>query len=115
MRKRNSTLMLLFLLVSGSPALAQPADSPATTAGKAIAELIEKLGSSRFQERAAAQKQLEAVGAPALDLLKKATRADDLEVSKRAAELVRKIEEREFNAAMLVPKKVWLKIEDRTV
>jgi len=115
MRKRNSTLMLFFLLVSGAPVLAQPADSPPTTDGKAIAELIEKLGSSRFQERAAAQKQLEAVGAPALDLLKKAIRADDLEVSKRAAELVRKIEEREFNAAMLAPKRVRLKIEDGTV
>jgi hypothetical protein len=56
--------------------------------GKIIEALIGQLGSSKFQERAAAQKQLEAIGAPALGLLKKAMQTGDLEMNQRAGELV---------------------------
>jgi hypothetical protein len=111
--RARSTLALLLALGLGSLVLSKP---PAPTAvdadAKRVAELIQNLGSDRFQERSAAQKELEAIGTPALAHLKKALSASDLEVSKRAAELVRKIEEKALTAALLAPKRVQLKTED---
>src|SRR5207302_423088 len=53
-----------------------------------IGDLIKQLGSDKFQERAAAQKELEAIGVPALGQLKKIIQSSDLETSRRIAELV---------------------------
>ncbi|KAF0242954.1 MAG: PBS lyase HEAT domain-containing protein repeat-containing [Planctomycetota bacterium] len=59
---------------------------------KKIGELIEKLGSSDWDERAAAAKELEAIGKPAADALKKAMdSADDPEVKVSAKRLLQKM------------------------
>jgi hypothetical protein len=111
----RAILVLLLLLASCPLAWTQSAKPPPVNQGKLIDALIGQLGSSKFQDRAAAQKQLEAIGAPALGLLKKAVQTGDLEMSTRAGELVRKIEEREFQAAMLAPKRVRLRVADLPV
>jgi len=79
---------------------------------KRIGELIEKLGSDHFQERSAAQKELETIGVPALEQLKKSIATSDLETSKRAGELVRRIEDKHFTTSLLAPKRVHLKVTD---
>ena len=99
----------------GTPPVKETADPPPVIDGKLIAALIGRLGSTKFQERAAAQKQLEALGSPALGPLKKAMQTGNLEMSLRAGELVRKIEEREFHAAMLAPRRVRLRVADLPV
>jgi hypothetical protein len=59
---------------------------------KKIGELIEKLGSSDWDERAAAEKELEGIGKPAAEALKKAMDgADDPEVKVRAKRLLQKM------------------------
>ena len=103
--------MLKFLVVC-SLVLAQP--GPRDDA-KRIGDLIEQLGSGKFQERNSAQKELEAIGIPALDQLKKSMQAADPEINRRAGELVRKIEEKKITAEVLVSKRVRLKIIDMPV
>jgi hypothetical protein len=105
-------LVLLLLLTFCPLAWAQSTDRPPVKDGKFIDALIVQLGSSKFEERASAQKQLDAIGAPALAALKKAKQIGDLELSRRAGELVRKIEEREFQADMLRPKRLRLNVAD---
>src|SRR5690349_6841434 len=57
-----------------------------------IAALIKQLGDASFASRQAASKELESLGAKALDALKKAaTGSDDAEVRTRAAKLVEAI------------------------
>lgn len=80
-----------------------------------VAGFIEKLGSANFAERERAKVELEKMGAPALDALRKAAQSDDLETSRRAGELVRKIEEKSVNANLLAPKKIHLKLQDASV
>jgi WD40 repeat protein len=57
-----------------------------------IERLIRQLGSDDFEKREAASKRLEAIGAPALDLLRKAAADEDAEIRQRAATLVETIE-----------------------
>jgi RNA polymerase sigma factor (sigma-70 family) len=58
--------------------------------------LVGRLGSDQYAEREAAGKELEAVGAPALDALRKAaTTGDDPEVRRRAAEVFKRIRRHE--------------------
>jgi hypothetical protein len=109
---RRPILVLLHLLAFSPFAWSQSSNPAPVKDGKFIDALIGQLGSSKFEERASAQKQLELIGVPALESLKKAKQNGDLELSKRAGELVRKIEEREFNAALLVPKRVRLQLAD---
>jgi hypothetical protein len=99
------------LLVLGlcSFALAQPA--PPGDA-KRIGELIADLGSTVFQKRVAAQKELEGVGPPALEQLKKSVQTSDLETSRRARDLIRRIEENKITTELLAPRHVQLKITD---
>jgi hypothetical protein len=78
---------------------------------KRIDSLILKLGSGKFQERRGAQKELEAIGVPALEQLKRVP-TTDLETSKRAAELIHKIEEKVLTDGLLAAKRVHLKIKD---
>ncbi len=68
-----------------------PTGAVAPPAAKAddIAKLVQQLGSDDFEEREAAQKRLEAIGAPALDILRKtAASTDDAEVKSRAGQLI---------------------------
>jgi len=56
-----------------------------------IEKLIKQLGSSKFAEREAASQRLEKIGQPALANLRKAAQSKDLEISRRAKELIRLI------------------------
>ena len=67
--------------------------------------LIEQLGSRKFSDREQANKELDALGAAALPGLKKASEGDDLETSRRAKEIIRRIEDRTKTASILEPKK----------
>jgi hypothetical protein len=59
---------------------------------KAIQDLIRQLGEESYEKREAAHKSLEAIGSPALELLKKvASESSDAEVQQRAKELIRSI------------------------
>src|SRR5439155_21300155 len=67
------------------------ADQPGATPGQPtaadaerIAKLIAQLGSDVFAERQKATKELEEIGAPALDALRQATRNDNPERRRRA-------------------------------
>ena len=113
MLQRSTFGALLLALGMGSFALTKPAATSRADDGdsKRISELIQQLGSTKFQERNAAQKELEAIGAPALEQLKK-VQTTDLETNKRASELVRKMEEKLFTASLLAPKRVQLKLKD---
>jgi hypothetical protein len=108
------TLMLVstfYLAYAG-----QPEPSPGDQADRRqIEKLIAQLGDDSFVEREAARKELELIGPPALPGLRKALQQGDLELSRRAAELIRVIEERSLSADLLKPKKVHLKVEDMPV
>ena len=75
-------------LLAATPAPAETADA------KKITQLIEQMGSSSFEERQKASDALDAVGEPALEALRKATKSTDAEVRKRATDLVSRIEAR---------------------
>jgi hypothetical protein len=99
--------------------IASLATLPGTAAEKAdperIAKLIEQLGSGTFDDREKATEQLDAIGAPALEALKKATQSKEEEVKRRAEELVKKIEKRAEADKILQPKRVTLKFKDTPV
>jgi WD40 repeat protein len=63
-----------------------------------IQKLIRCLGSHRFRKRKKAARQLEALGPQALDLLREASRHQDVEISRRAARLVALLEARIITA-----------------
>ncbi len=57
-----------------------------------IAAEIRKLGSESFEEREGAEEALVKMGAPAVSLLRQATRADDIEVVRRAEQCLQRID-----------------------
>jgi RNA polymerase sigma factor (sigma-70 family) len=67
----------------------QPADAPAD---RDVAGLVRRLGSEDFAEREAADKALAELGEAALPELRKARDSADLEVRRRAADLIERIE-----------------------
>lgn len=84
--------------------------------GKQIEELIKQLGSSKFVERERAAKELEAIGEQALPELRAvAGKEVDLEITRRAADIQRRIEEKIATAQILAPKRVRLKVKDVSV
>ena len=68
--RRFGTLLTLILGLGVGTVLAVPA-SPNADQGK-ITQLITKLGSDNFREREAANKELDSIGEPALEALRKA-------------------------------------------
>ena len=52
-----------------------------------IVGLVQQLGADKFALRETAQRQLVALGEPALPLVREATESDDLEVRKRAKDI----------------------------
>ncbi|MCC6418094.1 MAG: hypothetical protein IT429_07560 [Gemmataceae bacterium] len=80
-----------------------------------VATLIKQLSSNKFTERDRAKRELEAIGVPALDALRKAVKNGDLEASRRAAELVRRMEGKIILDNLLAPKKVRLQVQDMPV
>jgi hypothetical protein len=86
-----------------------------TPGGQRITQLVAQLGSDSFHERERARKDIEAIGTPALAALCRASHTGDLETARRAADLIRVIEERDLTATLLTPKKLHLKITDMPV
>lgn len=88
----------------------QAADEIATAAR--VQQLVTQLGSNKFTEREEASKALDTLGASALGALKSASVSPDLEVKRRAAALVKKIEARLESEKLLAPSRVRLKLRD---
>ncbi len=82
---------------------------------KRIEQLVKQLGAKGFADREDAQKELETIGAPAIELLRKTLKDPDPEVSKRAGDVVRKFEEKALTASVLAPKKVNLSLKNVSV
>jgi hypothetical protein len=111
---RTPWSILAVLLGLGLGAVALRAERTATPP-KNVAQLIAQLGSTRFAERARATRALDAIGAPALDALRKAIHSPDMETSRRARQLVAAIEKRVEAAAVLAPTRVRLLCKDMPV
>jgi hypothetical protein len=94
---------------------ALPGTAAETASPEKISKLIEKMGSSEFEDREDAQKQLDAIGEPALEALKKAMSSEDTEVRRRAEELIKKIETRTASTKVLQPSKVHLVYKETPV
>ena len=106
---RNRVTALATLLLLGLAAfIAIPTGASEPADAKKIEQLIEKLGGDDFADREKASAELDAIGAPALGALRKATASKDVEVSKRSADLIAKIEKRAETLRILTPKKVHL-------
>jgi len=80
-----------------------------------INKLIEQLGSTQFDEREQAAKALDAIGRPALNALQKATKSSDVEIQRRAKELVQKITQRVANDKILAPTRIRLQYDSTPV
>ena len=107
---RNLLLTVAILGMGSLLILPLPAADTATPAE--IKKLVDQLGSSEFEEREEASKKLDAIGVPALELLRKAVTSDDAEVKQRAGDLVAKLEKQAESAAILAPKRVHLVYKD---
>jgi hypothetical protein len=113
----RSRYLLLALLVGLGLALLVSLPSPAGESAdkEKIDKLIDQLGSDTFAQRKKAVKELAAVGAPALEALRKAAKSEDAEVRKHAEELVKKIEKEVASAQILGPKRLHLVYKDTPV
>src|SRR5437867_3671121 len=114
MRKRCLFLALVLGLGIGATALSTPAAEKKVDAER-VNKLIEQLGSGKFAEREEASKELEKIGVPALEALRKATKSDDLETRRRASELVDKLSKLEETTRVLTPTKIRLAYKDTPV
>lgn len=81
---RRVACLLAAAIVLGSPAAADEPPTPAQ-----IAAWVEALGAGQYSQREAATKSLIAAGPAALEPLREAIRAGDLEVGSRAIEIAR--------------------------
>jgi hypothetical protein len=81
-----------------------------------VHELIDQLGSSTFDRREQATKELQAVDPAALPALRQALKsATDPEVVRRVQVLVRKLEEQELTAKLLAPRRLRLVLKEAKV
>src|SRR5262245_54187166 len=112
---RNSGFLFAALLGLGVSLSGLPQGTVVADDDDNIAKLIKQLGSSKFTERDKAKRALEALGAAALPALKKAAESPDLETSRRAGELVKKMEEKVTIDNLLAPKRVRLQLKDTPV
>jgi hypothetical protein len=112
--RRAGIACFLFLLLGitahgdsgASPILLKDAD------GKRIAGLIEQLGSDKFTDREAAMRDLERIGARALEALRKASQGDSVEICRRAASLIKKIGKDITGREILRARQVRLRLKD---
>jgi hypothetical protein len=93
----------------------KPPPKPMPEQQKRIDQLIAQLGADGFDEREQAQKELEKIGLPALESLRKAAKNPEAEIARRAADLVMRLEELLKSGKQLAPKKVNLKLKDVSV
>lgn len=109
----RSRYVLASLLGAGfALVLSLPSPADETPSKEKIDKLIEKMGSGTFAEREKATKELSAIGVPALEALRKATKSEDAEVRKRAEDLLPKIERQAESVRILAPKRVHLVYKD---
>jgi hypothetical protein len=85
------------LLIAGGLALTllgplQAQEKDKKDANKQIAELISKLGDVRFEVRQGAHRALVEIGKPALPQLRTAANGGDVEIARRAEQIIRQIE-----------------------
>src|SRR5262245_42296621 len=105
MRNRCLLLALLLGLGLGLSGLSRQA-AVANDETERINQLVKQLGSSKFAERENAKRELEKIGVPALEALRKAAQSSDLETSRRASELVKKFDAKIATDTLLAPKRV---------
>jgi hypothetical protein len=113
MRRAFTAVLFTGLAFGVLAALPTNAAEPADAAK--IDKLIEQLGSAKFDEREQANKDLDAIGVPALEALRKAAKGNDAEISRRSAELVKGIEKRAETQIVLKPTKIHLVFKDTPV
>src|SRR5262249_42271447 len=63
-------------------------DSPDEHMAARVARLVKQLGHDEFDKRQEASQELDAIGEPALDALRKATSHEDAEIRQRATKIV---------------------------
>jgi hypothetical protein len=85
-----------------------PAPAGETSRAEKINKLIEQMGSGAFAERERATKELDTIGVPALEALRKAATSEDAEIKRRAQELLSKIEKRAESDRILSATRVHL-------
>jgi hypothetical protein len=112
--KSYSSLLLVLAFGLGT-LLVVPAPAAEKADPEQVAKLIEKMGSGDFEDREKATEQLDGIGVPALEALRKASKSEDPEVRRRAEELVAKIEKRQESVKVLAPTKVRLVYKDALV
>ncbi len=108
---RPWTLAIALCLIAGSFIFGQ---TPTPDDARIVA-LVKKLGHVSFAQRESARKELEAIGVPALESLRRASKTADVETNRRIADLIRLFEERLVTQQILVPKEVHLKLDGATV
>jgi HEAT repeat protein len=92
-------VLLSSALLAHCPAVA--AEPPPPEFQKHVANLIRQLGADKFQDREAAARDLEAAGPAALDQLRQATKSTDLEIARRAADIIPIVERNAEIAALI--------------
>jgi len=109
-------LLLALSLCLAGPAAAWAQGEPSGQDQSAqVEKLIKQLASPVYATREKARMELEKIGLPALDSLKKAAGSADGEVSQSAKKLMEKLEEAQQSAALLAPKLVHLKCQELPV
>jgi uncharacterized protein (TIGR03067 family) len=81
---RSHIVGVVFLAAAGSLL----GDSPDELIAARVARLVKQLGHNEFAKRERASKELDALGEPALDALRKATSHEDAEIRRRAMTIV---------------------------
>src|SRR5438445_4015145 len=111
MRDITANLAVFLALLGFLTSESRPESIGKPAAGR-IAQLINQLGSKKFQERELAARELDAAGAVALESLKTAGRHPDPEISRRAECLAQRIEKRIETAQIVEAKCVHLSFRD---
>src|SRR5262245_9943384 len=88
MRTNVLIAVAIALLVAGGYDLGSAPPPPAKAPVDRIADLIQQLGHKEFAKREAAAKELQAIGEPALDALRKTAANNDPEIRERAQKVV---------------------------
>ncbi len=110
---RMRILFSALVLGAGLMVLKSPAADPADA--ERVAKLIAELGSAKFEDRVKASKELEAIGPPALEALRKAAQGSNLEARRRAEELVKVLESQVQSSKLLVASRVRLRYTNTPV
>jgi hypothetical protein len=107
------TTVLCAALFGLCAAVLAAAETPSTDASpERVARLIQQLGSSRFAEREAATRSLDALGDAAVAALQSAANSSDAETRRRASELLQRIGQRAIIAKILKPTTVALDFDN---